>query len=190
MEDSAKKKKQKRLPSILPLCLLRPTNKHKNKNKKNKTNMANAQVDEFGATILDVSLGGGKTSHGQNGNARWSADRRNAPPSVSSTEIITLGGKIFNDSKELWNYTKVRVYLVSSFSFLSFPFLAFVLSLFFSTDPCSSLFSLLSSLLFFSSLLSLLSPPLSSPLLIFSLFYSFLLFQTGERTIKKRACHS
>ena len=85
--------------------------------------MANAQVDEFGATILDVSLGGGKTSHGQNGNARWSADRRNAPPSVSSTEIITLGGKIFNDSKELWNYTKVRVYLVSSFffPFLSFP---------------------------------------------------------------------
>ena len=85
--------------------------------------MANAQVDEFGATILDVSLGGGKTSHGQNGNARWSADRRNAPPSVSSTEIITLGGKIFNDSKELWNYTKVRVYLVLSFffPFLSFP---------------------------------------------------------------------
>ena len=124
MEDSrAKKKKQKSLPSISPLCLLRPTNKHKNKNKKNKTNMANAQVDEFGATILDVSLGGGKTSHGQNGNARWSADRRNAPPSVSSTEIITLGGKIFNDSKELWNYTKVRVYLVLSFffPFLSFP---------------------------------------------------------------------
>ena len=62
-------------------------------------------TDEFGRTIVDGDNSQAITSHGQNGRARWKQDRMAAPPTVS-TASVELGGKKFDDSKSLWNYTK------------------------------------------------------------------------------------
>ena len=61
-------------------------------------------TDEFGRTLIEGNTDS-ITSHGQSGQERWAQDRMGAPPSIKPSSV-TLGGKVFEDSKTLWNYTK------------------------------------------------------------------------------------
>jgi hypothetical protein len=61
-----------------------------------------SSTDEFGRTLMEGEAGAHVSSAAQSGQDRWKHDRMQAPPSVGSTEIVTLGGKVFEDAAALW----------------------------------------------------------------------------------------
>ena len=61
-----------------------------------------SSTDEFGRTLMEGEAGAHVSSASQSGQDRWKHDRMSQPPSVGSTEIVTLGGKVFEDAAALW----------------------------------------------------------------------------------------
>jgi hypothetical protein len=68
-----------------------------------------SSADKLGDTVVEGEAGAHTSSLTQSGQDRFKHDHVQAPPSIQSTEVVTLGGKVFNDSTELWNYTKVKI---------------------------------------------------------------------------------